>query len=112
MSKSNQSGRKGRLQDFVRRYLWNEESANESMARQFYRLTTMQRERLVGADEDLNLRSVQHCSETDIRLSIIIRSTFTWKQVRAARVQEFTNKAVASANSGKVQYQACDQVGS
>lgn len=54
MSKSNQSGRKGRLQDFVRRYLRNEEFAKESMARQFFRLTTMQRERLVGADEDLN----------------------------------------------------------
>ena len=54
MSKSNQSGRKGRLQDFVRRCLWNEEFAKESMARQFYRLTTMQRERLAGADEDLN----------------------------------------------------------
>ena len=54
MSKSNQSGRKGRLQDFVRRCLGNEEFAKESMARQFYRLTTMQRERLVGADIYVN----------------------------------------------------------
>jgi hypothetical protein len=54
MSKSNQKGRKGRLQDFVTQYLWNEEFAKESIARQFHQLTTMQRERLVGADEELN----------------------------------------------------------
>ena len=54
MSKSNQGGRKGRLQNFVRRYLWSEEFAKESMAQQFYRLTTKQRDRLVGADEDMN----------------------------------------------------------
>jgi hypothetical protein len=54
MSKSNQKGRKGRLQDFVTHYLWNEELAKESMAQQFYRLTTKQRERLIGADEELN----------------------------------------------------------
>ena len=54
MSKSNQNSRIERLQNFVRQYLWSEEFAKESMARQFYRLTTRQRGRLVGADEDLN----------------------------------------------------------
>ena len=80
MSKSNQSGRKGRLQDFVRRYLWNEEFAKESMARQFYRLTTMQRERLAGADEDLNgvvVSLLYSCFEYQraLRLALLSQTT-------------------------------------
>ena len=37
MSKSNQKGRKGRLQDFVTQYLWNEEFAKDDRFKQIAR---------------------------------------------------------------------------
>ena len=54
MSKSNQKGRKGRLQDFVTQYLWNEEFAKRVHSSTISSANDNAESKLVGADEELN----------------------------------------------------------